>query len=277
MTDIVLNEYETGQEPNPSDSIPQTNIVKSSIVTMALVDEYIDTFLSGKLNKEEKTKFKVVANAFNLNPFIREIYCVSYGSGNNRQLTLITGYEVYIKRAELSGRLDGWSVSTEGSIKGGNLKAVITIHRKDFKYPFIHEVYFNEYNQTRGVWKDKPITMLKKVAISQGFRLCFSTELAGIPYTSEEMPKGRRIEPDKIEDAVIVTNDDKAIGITPESGDPVIDVSFFNLETLLEQYSGNKEVLTNKWLEAANVKNLADLTIEQTQKCISYLETKLNT
>jgi uncharacterized protein YyaL (SSP411 family) len=31
--------------------------------------------------------------------------------------------------------------------------------------------------------------MIKKVAISQGFRLCFSDELGGMPYTKEEMPE----------------------------------------------------------------------------------------
>jgi hypothetical protein len=35
----------------------------------------------------------------------------------------------------------------------------------------------------------KAYTMIKKVAISQGFRLCFSDELGGMPYTTEEMPE----------------------------------------------------------------------------------------
>jgi len=31
--------------------------------------------------------------------------------------------------------------------------------------------------------------MTKKVGISQAFRLCFSDELGGMPYTSDEMPQ----------------------------------------------------------------------------------------
>ncbi|MDR1325280.1 MAG: hypothetical protein LBK00_04505 [Treponema sp.] len=33
--------------------------------------------------------------------------------------------------------------------------------------------------------------MLKKVAIGQGFRLCFSNELGGMPYTSDELDEER--------------------------------------------------------------------------------------
>jgi hypothetical protein len=36
-------------------------------------------------------------------------------------------------------------------------------------------------------WKNKPVTMTKKVAMAQGFRLCFSDELGGMPYTAEEL------------------------------------------------------------------------------------------
>jgi hypothetical protein len=35
-------------------------------------------------------------------------------------------------------------------------------------------------------WNKRPKFMLKKVCIGQGFRLCFSTDLGGLPYTEEE-------------------------------------------------------------------------------------------
>ena len=58
--------------------------------------------------------------------------------------------------------------------------------------PFVHEVFYSEYVQkTReGIvnkfWQ-KAQTMTKKVAMAQGFRLCFSDELGGMPYTKEEV------------------------------------------------------------------------------------------
>ena len=142
-----------------------------------------------KLSEKEALQFLEIAQAFNLNPFKREIYVSKYGN----QFALIVGYEVYIKRAERSGRLAGWKVQTNGSVTNNDLKAVITIHRNDFREPFEHEVFYSEYVQRKSngepntFWKNKPFTMIKKVAIAQGFRLCFSEELGGIPYTADEM------------------------------------------------------------------------------------------
>lgn len=142
-----------------------------------------------KLSEKEALQFLEIATAFNLNPFKREIYVSKYGN----QFALIVGYEVYIKRAERSGRLAGWKVQTNGSVTNNDLKAVITIHRNDFREPFEHEVFYSEYVQRKSngepntFWKNKPFTMIKKVAIAQGFRLCFSEELGGIPYTADEM------------------------------------------------------------------------------------------
>lgn len=146
--------------------------------------------LTSKLNEGEKNTYLQIAKAFNLNPFKREIHVSKYGD----QMSIITGYEVYIKRAERSGMLDGWDVKTEGKPEDNSLKAIITIHRKDRKFPFVHEVMYSEYvqktnsGQVTKFWQ-KAYTMIKKVATSQGFRLCFSDELGGMPYTPEEMPE----------------------------------------------------------------------------------------
>lgn len=148
-----------------------------------------------KLSEAERLQFVEIAMAYNLNPFKREIYCSTYGSGEYRTTSIITGYEVYIKRAERTGKLNGWGVAIEGSVKDASLKAIITIHRKDWEEPFTHEVYFEEVCQYKkdgnptSIWAKMPRFMTKKVAIAQGFRLCFSDELGGMPYTSDELPQ----------------------------------------------------------------------------------------
>ena len=149
--------------------------------------------LAPSLTDKEKMQFLEIARAYNLNPFKREIYCTKYGN----TFSIIVGYESYIKRAERSGLLNGWSVRTEGS--GNDLKAIVTIYRKDFAQPFEHEVYYIEYVQTKtdgtpnSFWKNKPITMIKKVAISQAFRMCFSYEIGGMPYTAEEIVENETV------------------------------------------------------------------------------------
>ena len=142
--------------------------------------EYLAS-MGNKLPENQRTQFLEICRGFCLNPFKREIYAVPYGNDFN----IIVGFEVYLKRAERSGKLSGWKVWTEGS--GEEMKAVIEIHRRDFDFPFTHEVYLTEYSTGKAMWAKSPKTMLKKVAMSQGFRLCFPDELGGMPYTQEEI------------------------------------------------------------------------------------------
>ena len=166
-------------------------------VTEKQIIEYLDA--SGKtseLTANEKKMFINIAREFGLNPFKREIHIAAYGEGGNRKCSIITGYEVYIKRAERTGKLDGWKFWTEG--EGKTLKAVVEIYRKDMKYPFKHEVYYTEACQytksgyPREVWAKQPKFMTKKVAVGQAFRLCFPDDLGGMPYEEAEMPQEER-------------------------------------------------------------------------------------
>jgi phage recombination protein Bet len=194
-----------------NDLMKQENKELKEIVTREKVIEYVQTFLTGQsLTNNEVDQFVQIATVCNLNPFKKEIHCIAYGNGNYRKLSIVTGYEVYLKRAEGVGILNGWNVTTVGGLRkvekvvtrndktgksydkkvtvnDGDLRAIITIHRKDWKEPFTHEVFFNEYNQENEIWNSKPITMIKKVVTAQGFRLCFPKDFDGMPYIQEEM------------------------------------------------------------------------------------------
>jgi hypothetical protein len=173
---------------NKNDALAASNQI-APVQEQELI-KYLDALgLTSKLNDNEKSVYINMAKAFNLNPFKREIHVSKYGD----QMSVITGYEVYIKRAERSGILNGWNVELSGSVEAGDLTAKITIHRKDQEIPFTWEVYYDECVQKTRDGKvtkfwEKAKFMLKKVAISQGFRLCFSDELGGMPYTADEMP-----------------------------------------------------------------------------------------
>lgn len=172
-----------------------TKTGNGSPVDIEKIRTYLKTLnLTTNLTPTEEQQFIEIALAYGLNPFKREIYASKYGGS----FSIIVGFETYIKRAERSGRLSGWNVRTEGEVDYANvgktsIRAIITIFRKDFAHPFVHEVHFEEYAQRtkdgylNKFWREKPITMLKKVAMAQGFRLCFSDELGGLPYTSEEI------------------------------------------------------------------------------------------
>ena len=157
-------------------------------ITPEEVLKYINPYATTK----EVYIFIKQCEMFNLNPFKREIYLIKYD--RDKPASYVIGFEVFIKRAERSTRLDGWEWGTEGSPdKPKECKAWIKIYRKDWSHPFTHEVFYEEYvgkkrdGTATKFWKEKWRTMLKKVVASQGFKLCFSEELGGFPYVAEEI------------------------------------------------------------------------------------------
>lgn len=170
--------------------VNETTIATTDYTKVAT--EYLQS-LGNKLQQKHITQFVEICRSKQLNPFNREIYGIPYGDNFN----IIVGYEVYLKRAERSNKLNGWKVEIFGD-NPQNRKAVITINRKDWTVPFVHEVYECEYTTGKNLWVSKPITMLKKVAMAQGFRLAFPEELGGMPYTAEEInvePEIKNITP----------------------------------------------------------------------------------
>jgi len=163
---------------------------------------FLDFYGAKKLSDQEKTQFLKTCVMNRLNPFNREAHISAYGEGRNRSFAIITGYEVYIKRAEITGLLKHWNVKVDrcktfSVDQGGNFKeiddleATITIERHDWEKTFVHSVKFSEQVQktkdgyVTKFWR-KAEQQLKKVATSQGFRLCFSVN-KGLPYTGDEM------------------------------------------------------------------------------------------
>ena len=163
-----------------------TSVTTATAITEKELIDYLDTFTaSTALSEKEKRQFINIAKAYGLNPFKREIYAVAYGEGSKRKCSIVTGYEVYIKRAERTGKLNGWRAWVEGS--GSSLIGVVEIKRKDWDSAFMHEVYIEEVCQQNSFWAKQPKFMLKKVAIGQAFRLCFPDEIGGMPYTADEI------------------------------------------------------------------------------------------
>ena len=110
------------------------------IPKQTVLDYLASIGLTAELTEAERTQFVSVCQAFGLNPFKREVYATVYGEGSYRRFSVIVGYETYLKRADRSGKLDGWSSRIEGS--GDDMKAIVEIHRRDWSEPLVHEVYF---------------------------------------------------------------------------------------------------------------------------------------
>lgn len=163
-----------------------------------------------KCTEGEIALFIKIAKINNLNPFKREIHLVKYKSDLPAQI--ITGYEVYLKRAERSGKWSGMKAWTEG--EHPNIVGKVEIYRKDWDKPLFHEVFFSEIAKKKldGSYQynwsanGMPKFMTKKVAIEQALRWAFPDEVGGLPYTDDEMGVEKK---EKEEEALPVFEDKK--------------------------------------------------------------------
>src|SRR5215210_5764990 len=127
----------------------ETNIAVTP--TLQVTADEVRKFIVGQKTFDKVSPQQIdmaieTAKAYNLNPFKREVHFTAY----NGELKIIVGYEVYLKRAEATHKLNGWKVEIEG--QGIDMKAVVTIFRKDWEHPFIHEAYKVEVAQNTPIW-----------------------------------------------------------------------------------------------------------------------------
>ena len=174
----------------------------------------VKKFIAPNATDKELFMFMGISKSYGLNPLKREIHFVKYG---NSPASIIVGYEIYLKRAERTGKLDGWKCWIEDTGKPTS-RAVIEIYRKDQQHPVKWEVFDSEFNKQQSTWKTMPSFMLKKVAIAQGFRLAFPDDLGGMPYIPEEMPHDKGGGSSEVLAAEVV----EARADEPDVTDPII-------------------------------------------------------
>ena len=135
-----------------------------------------------------------VASSLGLNPILKEIYFVERKYKANGQwyskIEPLVGRDGRLKIAHSSGVFDGMESWTEYKkvpmlTQNGwqlieELVGCCKVFRKDMSRPFYVEVPFYEYAQKTkdgyytSIWKDKPLTMIKKVAESQALGKAFN-------------------------------------------------------------------------------------------------------
>jgi phage recombination protein Bet len=180
-----ISQFLATEAGTQSQAAPDQKVLKDTAL------EYLKAYGFDKsLSGAEQSQFVQTALASGLNQ--REIHIAVYGESASRKVSVITGYQIYLKRAEHTGNLDGWRAWLEGS--GSGMKAVVEIFRKDWSHSFTHEVYFEEAVQKKKdgtptqFWVKQPRFQLRKVAMAQAFRLAFPDELGSLPYETAELP-----------------------------------------------------------------------------------------
>ena len=170
----------------------------------SMVQKYLVSGDKGNVTEQEILMFISLCKYQKLNPFLREAYCIKYGS---QPATMVVGKDVFVKRARRSADFDGYSAGIivlkedgtteerEGSfvlpkekIIGGWARVFV----KNMITPYYDAVAFDEYagrkkdGSLNSQWASKPATMIRKVALCHALREAFPDDFSGL-YDASEM------------------------------------------------------------------------------------------
>lgn len=206
------------------------------LLTPSIVQNYI-VGDSGKITLPEFKFFTELCKARKLNPFLKEAYCIKFGS---KPAQIVVGKDAVLKRAILNPHYDGMEsgiivLSDKGEVierKGTfrlNTETLVggwaTVYRKNWAHPTYCSVSFEEVAQRKSDgglnsnWAGKGATMVEKVAKVRALRETFIEDLSGM-YEAEEMgvelpqenPVQQEVikqdEPAEVIDAEVVTMDE---------------------------------------------------------------------
>ena len=158
---------------------------------------------NGAVTDQEVGLFIKLCQGQKLNPFVQgEAYLIKFGT---QPAQMVIGYDTYKRRAEEnpsylymeSGivvqrgsnivQKDGACLYPTEVLIGGWCR--VHKSRANREVCTFKEVSFSEYNKGNAIWKEKPCTMIEKVAISQALREAFPKDYEGL-YTSAEIVEG---------------------------------------------------------------------------------------
>lgn len=157
---------------------------------------------NGNVSDQEVFLFVKMCQAQRLNPFVTgEVYLIKFGQ---QPAQMVVGYDTYKRRADenpahlytesgivvcrgSSGEIVqkvGACLYPSEQLVGGWCR----VHKLkgEREVTTFKEVGFNEYNKGNSIWKEKPCTMIEKVAISQCLREAYPKDYEGL-YTAEEL------------------------------------------------------------------------------------------
>ena len=159
-----------------------------------------------QLTQRDVVNFMATCKALGANPYLGDVYLVKYGSEN---ASIMAGKNYYTRVAVSIPTYDGMAagivcVTQQGEVayRSGSLALPgdtciggwAEVHDKRWTHPVRAEVALEEYNSHRSLWKTKPLTMIRKVALVQALREAYPDRFAGT-YDASEMGRAGEEEP----------------------------------------------------------------------------------
>ena len=281
MTEIIKYELDNGQSVELS---PET--VRSYLVNG-----------NGKVTEQEVHMFMKLCQYQRINPFLREAYLIKYGDA--QPASIVTGKELFTKRAEKHEDFDGYEAGVIVLTKENKLQnrpgttylrkygeeligGWARVHRKSYKIPIESTAMFDEYTTGKSIWATKPATMIRKVALMQALREAFPDMYGGL-YSQEEMPiDGEKLPTAPVEPPPEAESKASEAATPPNSDDCITTkqakLLFAGVETNEERetvrkviaefgYGGTKEILKKDF--DSILKRLADEKLKQANPAAS--------
>ena len=225
---------------------------------------------------DDQTAILAIAYAkhLGLDPLKKEIHLIPYWDKEQNRYVIqpIVAYTEYLKRAEASGKLDGWEIDF-GVDKELGKYATVTIYRKDRSHPVKWTVYEKEVKKDTRTWKEQPLFMLRKVAISQAFRMAFPAETAHLPYEEAEQWDPEVLKAMEMENVHQQTEQTSASPPTQggHQGDYITENQRKRFFAIVKRELGYKEnfikdILREKW----GIESTAEIPKDKYEEIIEY-------
>lgn len=281
----------------------EISVINNDITTMwdnkqALSE--IRKLFAPKLNDMEFQFFVGLGKATKLNPFTRELWSIKYQ--DNMPAQVFIGRDGYRKAAQAHPDYDYHQADavyegdkfqvTNGEIqhsyqlkdRGKLVGAYCLVKRKSASKPIYVFVDFYEYDKKQSVWKEKPATMIKKVAEAQALRATFQDILGGT-YTEEEFDKHNdrktiviegKTQTEKLKSTLNIQEAKESEDIIEEeneenNNEPITLMQISKITTLMNQNGFDNE-RRQKAFDYFKIDELEDLNQEEAKKFIMQLE-----
>jgi len=114
--------------------------------------------------------FLVVADQYDLNPFIKEIYAFPAKGGGIQPIVGVDGWNSLANRQEA---YDGLTTEFSHDEDGKLVSCTAVVHRKDRKYPTTATEFLVECKRSTDTWRNMPHRMLAHCARIQAIRTAF--------------------------------------------------------------------------------------------------------
>ena len=145
--------------------------------------------------------FLAICKARGLNPLARDAYLVKYSQGSPASTIVSKDYYNRVAQQQPSydgmdagvviARPDGTLEYREGALVGNGEHLVggwAKVFDRKRSHPSTAVVSMDEYDQQKSLWKTKPATMIRKVAMVQALREAYPSSFQGL-YDESEMPE----------------------------------------------------------------------------------------